>query len=99
MICWSVTAFTATHPDDGILTADATTSLTDARLAAGEVAIAALDDLAGRYPDSPPFLSISIDDTPVLIAAAGKTRAGGVDYQTLIEHIQQMQRTIGVGRD
>ena len=26
MICWSVTAFTATHPDDGILTADAATS-------------------------------------------------------------------------
>lgn len=99
MICWSVTAFTATHPDDGILTADAATSLTDARLAAGEVAIAALDDLAGRYPDSPPFLSISIDDTPVLIAAAGKTRAGGVDYQTLIEEVQQMQRHLGVAHD
>ncbi|GAA1890275.1 hypothetical protein [Williamsia serinedens] len=99
MICWSVTAFTATHPDDGILTADAATSLTDARLAAGEVAIAALDDLAGRYPDSPPFLSISIDDAPVLVAAAGKTRAGGVDFQTLIDQVEQMRRTVGVLRD
>lgn len=94
MICWSVTAFTATHPDDGILTADAATSLTDARQAAGEVAIAALDDLAGRYPDSPPFLSISIDDTPVLIAAAGKTRAGGIDRRPLIDEVRQMQCTI-----
>lgn len=98
MICWSVTAFTATDPTDGILAAEAATSLTDARLAAGEAALAALDSLAGLYPDSPPFLSISIDDTPVLIMAAGKTHTGDVDREPLIAGIDHMQRSIGVRR-
>lgn len=92
MICWSVTAFAAADPDDVILAAEAATSLLDARTAAGDAALAALDDLAGTHPDSPPILSISIDDDPVLIAAAGQAHAGVVDRQPLIDLIHDVQR-------
>jgi hypothetical protein len=84
MICWSVTAYTNTDPDNGILIANADTTYTDAHHAAGDAALAALDHLAGDQPNGVPFLSISINDEPLLFACAGRDERGEVDRAALI---------------
>ncbi|CAM3325786.1 hypothetical protein DFJ75_4988 [Williamsia muralis] len=83
MICWSVTAFTLTDPHNGILIANADTTYTDAHHAAGDAALAALDHLAGHQPNGAPFLTISIDDNPLLLAGAGRDEHGNIDREWL----------------
>lgn len=83
MICWSITAHTNTHLDNGILDAGAETTYTDAHHAAGNAALAALVDIADQEPHAIPFLSISIDDNPILLACTSKDEHGNVDHAAL----------------
>lgn len=83
MICWSITAHTNTHLNNGIIDAGAATTYTDAHHAAGDAALAALDDIAGQEPDAIPFLCISVDDTPLLLAAAAQNPDGSIDHDGL----------------
>jgi hypothetical protein len=83
MICWSITAYTATEPDDVLIDANAATTYTDAHRAAGDAAHAALDHIAGEQPHAVPFLTISIDDEPLLLACASKGEHGTVDHASL----------------
>ncbi|WP_020109749.1 hypothetical protein [Nocardia sp. 348MFTsu5.1] len=93
MIPWSVTAHTNTHTDNGILLASATDNYTDAHHAAGEAALAALDDLAGQEPSAVPFICISIDDNPLLLAAAASDENGTVDHDGLAAVITHVRDT------
>ncbi|HEY9313802.1 hypothetical protein [Williamsia sp.] len=91
MIPWTVTAHTNTHPDNGILLAGATDNYTAAHHAAGEAALAALDDLAGHEPTAIPFICISIDDNPLLLAAAAADSNNTVDFAgfaAVIAHVR-----------
>lgn len=83
MICWSITAHTNTHLDNGILEAGAETTYTDAHHAAGDAALAALADIADQEPRAIPFLSIRIDDNPLLLACTSKDEHGNVDHAPL----------------
>ncbi|ORM35480.1 hypothetical protein [Williamsia sp. 1135] len=83
MICWSITAHTNTFADNGILDAGVETTYNDAHHAAGDAALAALDHIAGQEPDAIVFLCISIDDNPLLLAAAGHDEHGTVDHASL----------------
>ncbi|WP_299577532.1 hypothetical protein [uncultured Williamsia sp.] len=93
MICWTVTVFTDdpdTHP---IIDANAVPSLTEARLAAGDAAIATLTYFAANTSGAL-FLSITIDDHTALaggVIADGST--AGVDRLT--DEIQLLQRNVG----
>ncbi|WP_020108313.1 hypothetical protein [Nocardia sp. 348MFTsu5.1] len=93
MICWSITAHVVTHPDAGILDAGANTTYSEANRSAGEAALVALADLAVGYPSSCPFVTISIDDTPVLLAAAGKDARGNVQIALLIDAVIEVRET------
>jgi hypothetical protein len=83
MICWSITAYTATEPDDILIDANAATTYAEAHHAAGDAALAALDHIAGEQPNAVPFLTISIDNQPLLLACASKDHHGIVDHASL----------------
>jgi hypothetical protein len=51
--------------------------------AACDAALAALDHIAGEQPHADPFLTISIDDEPLLLACASKDEHGTVDHTSL----------------
>lgn len=93
MICWSITAFTLTDPHSGILDAGADTTYTDAHHAAGDAALAALGHLAGQQPHGAPFLTISIDDNPLLLAGAGRDEHGNIDRKWLINAAIHVRNT------
>lgn len=93
MIPWSVTAHTNTHTDNGILLAGATDNYTDAHHAAGEAALAALNDLTGQEPDAIPFICISIDDNPLLLAAAAQNPDGTIDFDGLAAAVTTVRDT------
>ena len=70
MLCWSVTAYTGATTDEPLIITGAETTYTHAHRAAGDAALAALGHLAGHRPGATMFVSITIDGTPLLIAAA-----------------------------
>ncbi|PXW25222.1 UNVERIFIED_CONTAM: hypothetical protein DES50_1214 [Williamsia faeni] len=93
MICWSITAHVVTHPDEGIFDAGANPTYSEAHRSAGEAALAALADLALEHPSSSPFVTISIDDIPVLLAAAGIDARGEVEIAPLIDAVVEVRET------
>ena len=92
MICWTVTVFTDEPDTYPVIDANAVPSLTEARLAAGDAAIATLTHLAANTGGAL-FLSITIDDHTALAGGVTDNSAGaGVDR--LASEIRQMQRSI-----
>ena len=87
MITWTVTAFTAHTTTDAIYTTSAEPSLTAARRAAGDAALAALGAIAGQ---DPAFLSVSIDNNAVLITTT--TSAHPNQQPAVVEAIRHLQR-------
>lgn len=99
MICWTVTVFTDDPDTYPIIDANAVPSLTEARLAAGDAAIATLTHLAANTSGAL-FLSITIDNHTALAGGVTADRsAGGGGVAQLIAAVRQLQRSIGVGHD
>lgn len=93
MICWSITAHAASHPDEGILDAGASETFAHACRSAGAAAFAALTVIADEHPQSSPFVTISVDDAPLLLACAGQDAAGQVDLGQLLDAVIQVGET------
>lgn len=94
MICWTVTVFTDdpdTHP---IIDANAVPSLTEARLAAGDAAIATLTHLAANTSGAL-FLSITIDDHTALAGGVTADRSATDGLADFTNGIRQLQRAGG----
>ena len=94
MICWTVTIFTDDSCAEPFIATDAVPSLTEARLTAGDTAIARLTHPAA-HTDTAVFLSITIDDHTALAGgvAPGRYAAGGLTQ--LVNDIRQLQRAAG----
>ena len=94
MICWTVTAFTDDLWAYPIIEANAVPSLAEARLAAGDAAIATLTHLVINAHGRTVYLSITIDDHTALAGgvAAGRSAADGL--AELVQEVRQMQRTV-----
>ena len=94
MICWTVTAFTDDLWAYPIIEADAAPSLTEARLSAGDAAIATLTHLVTNAHGRTVYLSVTIDDHTPLAGGVTADRSAAAGLAQLVDEIHHMQRQI-----
>ena len=94
MICWTVTAFTDDLWAYPVIEANAVPSLTEARLAAGDAAIATLTHLVTNAYGRTVYLSVTIDDHTALAGGVAAGRCAAEGLAQLVNEIRQLQRTI-----